>query len=113
MHCLYSPLRVFNVKPKKGWVVGTDEPTQSWDEAFELLLKLESREITGNAAKQAAEDMAASLPTWAADLFLRCLNKRPDAGMGPPSSTRNSNTTYPSLTVPWLSQWTSLAVSGR
>ncbi|WP_339119013.1 hypothetical protein [Halomonas sp. BMC6] len=81
IHFLFSPLRVFNVKPKKEWVVGSDSPTKEWSEAHALLLKLERREITGNAAKQAAQAMCAELPTWAADLFKRCLEKRPDAGM--------------------------------
>ena len=53
----------FNVKPKKDWIVGTDVPTATWPEARELLLKLSSREITGNAAKEAAEAMMASLST--------------------------------------------------
>lgn len=82
VHFLYSPMIRFNVKPKKDWIVGTDVPTATWPEARELLLKLSSREITGNAAKEAAEAMMASLSTDYADLFKRCLEKRPDAGMG-------------------------------
>ncbi|WP_052704259.1 ATP-dependent DNA ligase [Halomonas sp. S2151] len=81
MLMLFSPLETFNVKPKKTWVMGSSEPTKTWAEAYRLLCQLRSREITGNAAKQAAEDMAAELSESHADLFLRILNKRPDAGM--------------------------------
>jgi len=82
MHFLYSPLVRFNVKPKKDWIVGTDVPTATWPQARELLLQLSKREITGNAAKEAAENMMATLSPVYADLFKRCLEKRPDAGMG-------------------------------
>lgn len=81
MHFLFSPLRTFNVKPKKDWILGKADSELTWADAHSLLLKLESREITGNAAKDAAQAMCANLRPWAADLFKRCLEKRPDAGM--------------------------------
>lgn len=81
IHFLFSALRTFNIKPKKDWANGSEEATKTWAEAHALLLKLEKREISGNAAKEAAQAMCQQLPPWAADLFKRCLNKRPDAGM--------------------------------
>lgn len=81
MSMLFSPLRVFNVKPKKDWKVGTDTPLIEWGTAHLVLLKLESREVSGNAAKEAAEKMLAALSYDHADLLLRILKKRPDAGM--------------------------------
>lgn len=82
MHFLYSPFWVFNVKPKKTWQRGTDNPTATWDHARQLLLDLEARNITGNAAKEEAQKMGESLSVPDAEVFLRCLEKRPDAGMG-------------------------------
>lgn len=81
IHFLFSPLRTFNLKPKKEWKLGDKEGEKRWADAHALLLKLESREISGNAAKQAAEELCANLKPWSADLFKRCLEKRPDAGM--------------------------------
>lgn len=81
MHFLFSPLRTFNLKPKKGWPTGSLDGHRTWTDAHQLLLKLESRGITGNAARDAAEALCATLKPWCADLFKRCLEKRPDAGM--------------------------------
>lgn len=81
IHFLFSPLRTFNIKPKKDWADGNDNATKHWADAHALLLKLEKREVSGNAAKEAAQQLCESLEPWAADLFKRCLNKRPDAGM--------------------------------
>lgn len=81
MSMLFSPLRVFNVKPKKDWKIGTDSPLIEWGTAHLVLLKLESRELSGNHAKDAAEKMLAALSYDHADLLLRILKKRPDAGM--------------------------------
>ena len=54
VHFLFSPLRTFNIKPKKDWADGVDNATKQWADAHALLLKLEKREVSGNAAKEAA-----------------------------------------------------------
>lgn len=81
IHFLFSPLIAFYLKPVKTWPKGTDEPTRTWHAADQLLRKLHAREISGNAAKEAAQGLCERMEPWAVDLFKRCLEKRPDAGM--------------------------------
>lgn len=80
-HFLFSPLVAFYLKPAKSWSEGSETPTMTWRDADELLNKLSAREISGNAAKQAAQELCEGMEPWCVDLFKRCLSKRPDAGM--------------------------------
>lgn len=75
----YNPFRVFGVLPEKD-AQGTGELFFDETDALDVLYKLESRELTGNAAREAVRSQLGQLSKKSGDLFIRILRKDLRAG---------------------------------
>lgn len=77
----YDPFRVFGVLPDKD-AQGTGELYFDETDALDVLYKLEKRELTGNAARDAVRSQLGQLSKKSGDLFIRILRKDLRAGFG-------------------------------
>ncbi len=71
----YDPFEIFNVNKIKTSVTGCDTFHEKWHEFYDLQEKLKSRKLTGNAAKDAIDDLMMECTKETQEIFTCILQK--------------------------------------
>lgn len=98
----YNPFITFGVTWKKEPTYRRDEDVEDWNQmslVHNLLASLASRELTGNAAKEAVQSAFDSLNASAAKILWLCLNKDLKAGVAEASIKSIDPTLIPIFAV--------------